>query len=149
MTYLLLGDDDPAREADEIARNAAVARACDRWGMVHIIEPRHSLERRQPELKTDPSIMQLYCRISAEIGADVVKCIWSGSVQSMSEIVESCPVPVLMAGGARQDTPVLALDLAREAMDAGCKGLVFGRNIYQAGRPAEVLDKLRTVVHPG
>jgi class I fructose-bisphosphate aldolase len=147
MTYLLLGSDDPQVEREEIARNAAVARACEQWGIVHMIEPRHSQERRKPETKQDLDIMRLYCRISAEIGADLVKCIWSGSVESMAAIVESCPAPVLMAGGARQERVAGAVALAEQAMAAGCRGLVFGRNIYQAPAPADVLAALRAVVH--
>jgi class I fructose-bisphosphate aldolase len=148
MTYLLLGDDDPATEAGDVARNAAVARACERAGIVHIIEPRHSKERRRPERKTDPAIMRLYCRMAAEIGADVVKCIWSGSVETMTSITESCPVPVLLAGGARREDPQEAIDLARDAVASGCKGLVFGRNIYQAGDPPAVLRALRSALAP-
>jgi len=147
MTYLLLGNDDPEREAEEIGRNATVARQCERYGIVHMIEPRHSLERRAPETKQDPEIMKLYCRISAEIGADLVKCIWPGSVERLRAIVESCPVPVLVAGGARKDRPEDATQLAKDAMSGGAGGLVFGRNIYQADDPAAALDALRTVVH--
>jgi class I fructose-bisphosphate aldolase len=147
MSYLLLGNDDPEREAEEIARNAAIARGCERLGLVHMIEPRHSLERRHPETKQDLDIMRLYCRISAEIGADLVKAIWPGSVEAMQAIVESCPVPVLVAGGARKERVEEATQLAREAMTAGARGLVFGRNIYQAPDPAAVLGSLRDVVH--
>jgi fructose-bisphosphate aldolase, class I len=143
MTYLLLGNDDPDVEAREVARNAAVARACERAGIVHMIEPRHCLERRRPESKTDPEIMRLYCRMAAEIGADIVKCIWSGSIESMRSIVDGCPVPVLMAGGAKRVTAREAVDLARDAATAGCRGLVFGRNVYQADDPPGVLRSLR------
>lgn len=149
MTYLLFGNDDPEREAEEIARNAAIARACERWGIVHMIEPRHSLERRNPETKQDLAIMKLYCRIAAEIGGDLVKCIWPGTASSMQSIVESCPVPVLVAGGARKERPEEATQLAAEAIDAGARGLVFGRNIYQASDPVATLAALRTVVHGG
>lgn len=148
MTYLLLGNDDPEIEAREVARNGAVARACERAGIVHIIEPRHSQERRRPESKTDPQIMRLYCRMAAEIGADVVKCIWSGSEESMTSIVESCPTPVFLAGGARRDNVQEAIDLARAAAASGCRGLVFGRNIYQADDPPAVLRALRGALAP-
>jgi DhnA family fructose-bisphosphate aldolase class Ia len=147
MTYLLLGNDDPQLERLEIERNARIARACERLGIALIIEPRHSQERRKPELKLDPSIMQLYCRISGEIGADIVKCIWSGSIDTMRPIADTCPAPVFVAGGAKKDRVQDAIDLAKDAIEAGCQGLVFGRNIYQASDPAAVLDALRDVVH--
>lgn len=149
MSYLLLGNDDPEREAEEIARNAAIARQCERYGIVHMIEPRHSLERRHPETKQDAAIMKLYCRISAEIGADLVKCIWPGSAAAMHAIAESCPVPVLVAGGARKERFEDATDVARQAIAAGAGGIVYGRNIYQAADPAQALRALRDVVHGG
>jgi len=147
MTYLLLGNDDPQLERAEIARNARLARACERCGIALMIEPRHSQERRRPETKLDPAIMRLYCRISAEIGADIVKCIWSGSVETMREIVETSPAPVLMAGGAKQERLAAAVRLAEQAIQAGCQGLVFGRNVYQAADPVAALAALRAVVH--
>ena len=147
MSYLLLGNDDPEREAEEIARNAAIARACERLGIVHMVEPRHSLERRLPETKQDIDIMRLYCRISAEIGADIVKSIWPGSAEHMRAIVESCPVPVLVAGGARKEQVGEAIQLAQDAVSAGARGVVFGRNIYQSTDPLTTLSSLREVVH--
>ncbi len=148
MTYLLLGDDDPCREAEEIDRNARIARACERLGIVHMIEPRLSLERRQPERKLEPALMQLYCRMAAELGADLIKCVWSGSIETMREIVETCPVPVLVAGGARDEAnPDGGLGIARDALAAGCRGVVFGRTVYQSPNPEATLDGLRAIVH--
>jgi DhnA family fructose-bisphosphate aldolase class Ia len=147
MTYLLLGNDDPQLERLEIERNARTARACERLGIALIIEPRYSQERRKPEAKFDPRIMQLYCRISGEIGADIVKCIWGGSIESMRAVAETCPAPVFVAGGVKKDRVEDAITQAEAAMAAGCRGLVFGRNVYQADDPAAVLDALRAVVH--
>lgn len=147
MTYLLVGYDDARQEAAEIARNASISRECERWGIVHIVEPRYGLERRSPEQKVDPDIMHLYCRMSAELGADIVKCIWPGSIDAMRSIVESCPVPILVAGGARvDDDPERGVRLAQGAMDAGCRGLIFGRSIYQSDNPRAVLNHLLGLV---
>lgn len=147
MTYLLLGFGDPEREAREIERNAALARECDRLGLVLMVEPRYAQEREHPGLKTDPAVMQLYCRVAAEIGADLVKCVWPGSVKAMADITESCPAPVLVAGGARDDThPDACFTLAQAAVDSGCAGLVFGRSIYQSEDPADTLSRLTEIV---
>ena len=147
MSYLLLGNDDPQLERLEIERNAAISRACERLGIVHIIEPRHSQERRKPELKPSLDIMKLYCRISGEIGADIVKSVWSGSIAAMQAIAASCPAPIFVAGGAKKDRLEDVLKLAEDALVSGCRGLVFGRNIYQSDDPAGVLAALRAVVH--
>lgn len=147
MTYLYMGYDDPQIEKLEIERNARIARACERWGVLLMIEPRSAREATHPEDKTDPEVMAMYCRISAEVGADIVKCIYPGSVEAFAQIVEGCPCPVLAAGGARAKTRELAYQRARDMMAAGASGLVFGRNIYENPEPGLELARYREIVH--
>jgi class I fructose-bisphosphate aldolase len=147
MTYLYMGYEDPEREKMEIARNSRIARACERWGIVLMIEPRSAREARNPEDKTDSKILGLYSRISAEIGADLVKCIHPGNEDAMQSVIEGCPVPVLVAGGSRAEKPEHAYSRAESAMRAGAAGLVYGRNIYEASDPEEELDRYLHLVH--
>lgn len=147
MTYLYLGYEDPEREKAEIARNARLARACETWGVILMIEPRSARESRHPGDKTDPQILSLYCRVSAEIGADLVKCIHPGNEDALRSVIEGCPVPVLVAGGARLENPEQAYARAESAMRAGAGGLVYGRNIYEAANPAAELERYLQIVH--
>jgi class I fructose-bisphosphate aldolase len=148
MSYLLLGFDAPDREAVEIDRNARLARVCDRLGIALMIEPRYAQESRHPDRKLDLAVMQLYCRIAAEVGADLVKVVWPGSVAAMREIVDTCPAPVLVAGGAHnREDPDAAFRIARDAVAGGARGLVFGRNIYQSADPGKTLMLLREIMH--
>ncbi|HBQ2272012.1 TPA: hypothetical protein MDR68_005355, partial [Klebsiella pneumoniae] len=41
------------------------------------------------------------------------------------------------------------LKLAADAMQAGASGVMFGRRIFRAQQPAEVLRALNAVVHEG
>lgn len=146
MTYLLVGYDDPERDAEEIRRNARIARECEKWGVGLIIEPRYAQERKYPERKTNLEIMSYYCRVSSDLGADIVKCIWPGSVEGMAKIVESCPAPILVAGGARDaSNPDGALTLAREVKESGASGMIIGRNVYQSPDPGKTLAQLRSI----
>ncbi len=147
MTYLYLGFQDPERERMEVERNARIARACERWGVALMIEPRSAREKRMPSDKTDPQILALLCRVAAELGADFVKCIHPGSLESLQAIIRGCPVPVLVAGGARTEKPGDAYERARLAMQAGAAGLVYGRNIYEAADPAAELEQYIEIVH--
>ena len=149
MTYLYVGHGDPEAERREIERNARTARECERWGLVCIIEPRSAVEKASPEHKKDPEVLAYYCRVAAEIGADLVKCIYPGSPEAFARVVEQCPSPVVMAGGARLEDPRQALEQARVAVAAGAKGIMFGRNIWQAPSPRRMLDAMRAVVHRG
>jgi class I fructose-bisphosphate aldolase len=147
MTYLYMGYEDPEREKMEIARNARLARACERWGMILMIEPRSAREARIPADKTDPKIMALYCRVSADIGADLVKCIHPGSEEALRSVIEGCTAPVLVAGGSRAEKAEQAYARAESALRAGAAGLVYGRNIYEAPDPAAELERYIKIVH--
>lgn len=146
MTYLFVGHADPHDEREEVARNARLARECERWGLPLLIEPRSAREKEHPEDKSDPAIMAMYCRIAAEIGADLVKCIDPGNRDALEQITDGCPVPVLVAGGARRERLADGVEAATRAMRAGAAGLVFGRNIYQAEDPGAALAAFRRVV---
>lgn len=147
MTYLYIGYDDPLREKLEIERNAQVARACERWGVALMVEPRTARERTHPEDDANAALLALYCRIAAEIGADIVKCVHPGTTAGLAEVVASCPVPLLVAGGPKQADPEVAYQRVRSAIEAGAAGLVFGRNIYEASDPAAELARFRQIIH--
>ena len=147
MSYLYMGYDDPEREKMEIARNSRFARACEHWGIALMIEPRSAREKRSPSDKTDPEVLGYICRVAAELGADLVKCIHPGNLESLQAVIQGCPVPVLVAGGARAEKPEDAYQRARVAMQAGAAGLVYGRNIYESVDPASELDKYLRIVH--
>ena len=147
MTYLYMGYQDPEREKLEIGRNARLARACERWGIGLMIEPRSARETRHPQDRTDPQVLGLYCRVAAEVGADLVKCIYPGSSEALRSVIESCPAPVLVAGGARAKEPDQAYTQAHDAIRVRAAGLVFGRNIFEAPDPAGELDRYLSIVH--
>lgn len=148
MTYLYLGQKDTALERAEIERNARIARDCERLGIGLIIEPRSALEGADPDALS-ARVMSLYCRISADIGADLVKALWPGSVEAFAEVTGTCYVPVLLAGGRGGDDVEDTVALARDAVDAGAGGVMFGRRVFRADDPAAVLTSLGEVVHAG
>ena len=147
MTYLFMGYSDPEREKMEIIRNARLARACERWGVVLMIEPRSARQAQHPEDNSDPVVMSMYCRIAAELGADLVKSIHPGTTEDLRRIVMTCPAPILVAGGARQGDPEEAYAKAQSAMDTGAVGLVFGRHIYEAPDPSAEMARFSRIVH--
>ena len=75
-----------------------------------MIEPRSAREAHNPTDKSDPKILSLYCRVSAEIGADLVKCIHPGEEDALQTVIDGCTVPVLVAGGSARNmlTPGLS-----------------------------------------
>ncbi len=147
MTYMYIGHEDQEVEKLEIQRNAQVARECDKLGMVCMIEALCARENTNPEVREDAAILATSCRIAAELGADIVKSQYPGSLEAVQELAETCPVPLLLAGGAKTDRPEDAYDLAEASMKAGARGLVFGRNIFEAPDIAGEVAKYRKIVH--
>ena len=147
MTYVYMGYEDPEREKMEVARNARLARACEKWGLILMIEPRSAREANMPADKTDPNILSFYCRVSAEIGADLVKCIHPGDEEALRSVIEGSIAPVLIAGGSRAEKAEQAYLRAESAMRAGAAGLVYGRNIYEASDPVAELEHYLHIVH--
>lgn len=146
MTYLYVGHEDQRLERDEVERNARIARECERWGIGLIIEPRSAREGLEDHARA-ASTLAFYCRLAAEIGADIVKCVWPGSADAFSEVTSTCFAPVLLAGGPGEETPDAAARLAREAVDAGGSGVMFGRKIYRSPDPERTLAALLDAVH--
>jgi putative autoinducer-2 (AI-2) aldolase len=96
--------------------------------------------------KRDARYLALACRVSAELGAHLVKTYYC---DGFSKVVDSCPVPIVVAGGPKLDSIEAALTLAHNAMAEGAKGIDMGRNIWQSEHPVAMLKALRAIVHEG
>jgi class I fructose-bisphosphate aldolase len=54
---------------------------------------------------------------------------------------------VLIAGGPKMDSQKAMLQVVRDTLDAGGRGVVFGRNIWQSPDPAKTIKALRHLIH--
>jgi len=144
ITYLVVGTGDAEFESKEIARNAEVARECERVGIPLIVE---SLARgASVENPADPKWLNLHTRIATELGADAIKTDYAGDPALMRTVVEGCPIPILALGGSRQGSDEDALEVVRGAMLAGAAGVFFGRNVFQATDMQSFLQQARAVL---
>lgn len=141
LTYLVVGAGDADFESKEIARNAEVARECERSGIPLIVE---TLARgKAVEDPGDPKWLALHTRIATELGADVIKTDYSGSVGTMQRIVAGCPLPILVLGGSRHQG---ALEVVRGVMESGAAGVFFGRNVFQSDNMESFLREARVIL---
>jgi DhnA family fructose-bisphosphate aldolase class Ia len=145
LTYLFVGTGDAEFESDEVARNAAVARECESLGVPMIVESLARGPRAHDPLAVE--WMNLHTRIAAELGADVIKTEYTGDPESMAEVVKTCPVPILVLGGARQGSDEEELDIVAGAMAAGAAGIFFGRNIFQSGNLCNFVQRARGILN--
>lgn len=94
--------------------------------------------------KRDARYLSLACRVSAELGAHLVKTYYCDGFE---KVVDACPVPIVVAGGPKMESDRQALELAHSAISLGAKGIDMGRNIWQSDHPVAMLKALRAVVH--
>ncbi|MDR2747616.1 MAG: hypothetical protein LBB77_09250 [Treponema sp.] len=97
----------------------------------------------------DPEGIRMAARMAAEIGADLVKTYYTGSPESFARVISACPVPVLILGGAKTDSPVGVFQDIADSLASGGAGIAMGRNIWGFPKLAAMLDAVRGIVHSG
>ena len=61
-------------------------------------------------------------------------------------MVESIPVPVVIAGGPKAKTDMDVLQMTEDAMTAGAKGVTYGRNIFAHNSPEKIVEALAGII---
>lgn len=121
------------------------ARIASEWGipLLAMMYPRGEKIKNE----YDPEIIRHVARLGAELGADIVKCSYTGDPESFRRVVDGCPVPVVIAGGPKMSSDRDLLTMVRDAIDAGASGLSIGRNIFQHKNPQHMTATLSRMVH--
>ncbi|MGQ9581969.1 MAG: 3-hydroxy-5-phosphonooxypentane-2,4-dione thiolase [Thermoplasmatota archaeon] len=127
-------------ERDTLLEFSRWCDACQTYGI-----PMVAVTAVGKDMVRDARYMSLASRIAAELGAHIVKTYY---VEGFEKVVETCPVPIVIAGGKK--LPELdALRMTAAALGAGAVGVDMGRNIFQAGDPVAMIKAVRAVVHEG
>ncbi|WP_162619593.1 class I fructose-bisphosphate aldolase [Salinicola peritrichatus] len=142
---LISGYDDPRREADNLRVVAETARQCEVIGLPLIVEAVVWGSREGDRL--DAARIARVSRIAAELGADLIKAQFTGEAEDMRMLVESCPVPVLVLGGAAMNDDEALARFTRGAIDNGARGVIFGRNAWQREHATAGIERLIEMVH--
>lgn len=134
-------------EAAQLRDLGNVAGAATRWGLpvLAMVYP------RGPRI-TDPTAPDLVAHaanVAADLGADIVKVPYTGSVSTMTDVVRSCPIPVIAAGGPPRPEPSGVEDLAAEVMAAGAQGVAIGRGVFRSADPPATVRRVAARVHAG
>lgn len=143
--FLIVGTEGGSEFADNVAAVAAAAAEARAIGLPLIVES--VLWGSRMDDQRDPELLAFAARVAAELGADAIKTTYTGDTATMRQVVEGCPIPVLVLGGVRSADPAPVLEATRGALEAGAKGVVYGRNIWQADDPLLMCGMLRDVIH--
>lgn len=142
--HVNVGSDTEPQQLEVLGSTAS---KCDEWGMplLLMIYPRGKNIKSQ----YDVEVVRHAARIGAELGADVVKTNYTGSVETFKEVVRGCPVPVVIAGGPKTETNAAFCKMVYDAMQAGAAGAAVGRNVFQHDNPSAMVKAISAIVHRG
>ena len=133
------------KEPEMLKTTGKIAEECDKWGMPLLA----MMYPRGPKIddEHDPEVVKLAARAGAELGADIVKTNYTGDPDTFKEVVDGCPVPVIIAGGPKIETDLQLLQMVDEAIEVGGAGVAIGRNVFQSKDPAKTTRALVEIIH--
>lgn len=82
-----------------------------------------------------------------ELGADMVKTFYTG--EKFSEVINNTPVPVFTIGAEKLSNDLDVLKKAKVSIDAGARGIIFGRNIFMSENLQNLIKALNEVINGG
>jgi DhnA family fructose-bisphosphate aldolase class Ia len=143
ISSLTLRNPDEAEDARNVEIFSACASQKRALGipLVGEVYPTSGDDKSPEDLQEDVFIGS---RMIAELGADLVKTFYTG--KRFHEVIKATPVPVLALGAKKFPRESDALRLAADAIGAGARGIVFGRNVIQSKDPQRLLNALQEVV---
>lgn len=142
--HVNLGSENEAEMLKDLGR---VSQECEEWGMPLLA----MMYTRGPKIQNeyDVKVVKHAARVAAELGADIVKVNYTGSVETFKEVVEGCFIPVVIAGGEKLETDRDILEMVDGALKAGGAGVSIGRNAFQHEYPDRIVRAISGMVHEG
>ena len=136
-------------EATHLRRVAEFVRLAEPWSLPVILHiyPRRYLPDGKVELSFAPDDIAWAVRCAIEVGVDVVKVPYCGDPAAYAQIVRTCPVPVVAAGGPQAATLRAALTMAAAVVASGARGMTVGRNIWGVPQVTAAVTAFKAVIH--
>ncbi len=136
------------REAEYLRRVADAVRQAARFDMpviVHIYPREYSSGVGRVSFAPEDIAWAVRCAV--ETGVDIIKVPYCGDVLAYKQIVGDCPVPVVAAGGPKQQNLESALQTISEVIQSGAKGATIGRNIWGFDHVTAAVKAFKAVIH--
>ncbi|HVO78248.1 MAG TPA: 2-amino-3,7-dideoxy-D-threo-hept-6-ulosonate synthase [Methanomassiliicoccales archaeon] len=116
-------------EQEMLSDLGAMAESCAEWGMPLLV----MIYPRGKDIKDsfDVDHIKQCARTATELGADIVKTNYTGDIDSFREVTRGALAPVVIAGGPKMDSDERILQMVKDSIEAGGKGVSIGRNVFQ------------------
>ena len=138
--------DNEALETENVRVFSEVVRQKQRLG-IPLIGECYVVEHADLTAERLQAKVKRVTRIMAELGADLIKCFFTG--ERFHEVVQNVPVPVFTIGAEKLSSDLAVLAKAKDSVEQGARGIIFGRNIFMAEKPAQLITALNEVMNAG
>jgi fructose-bisphosphate aldolase, class I len=150
VVNLLLLPDQPELHAQCIENICRLKPQCTRYGMPLMIEPLvMQINSKDGGYMVDGDLDKILplVRQAVELGADVIKADPCDDLSQYHKVIEvAAGRPVLVRGGSKASEQEI-ITRTYELMRQGAAGIVYGRNVIQHERPAQMTRALMALVH--
>jgi DhnA family fructose-bisphosphate aldolase class Ia len=133
-----------------LANTGALVREAERVGLPVVVHAYPCGACVPPDERYAAEQVAYASRLAMEVGVDIVKTFYTGSAETFARVVEiASPALVVAAGGPRLETDADVLQMAYDVVQAGAAGITFGRNVWQSGDVAGMVEALKHIMHAG
>jgi DhnA family fructose-bisphosphate aldolase class Ia len=136
--------DSQKRETDNIAIFSEVVRQKEKLG-IPLIGECYVVEHKDITKKQLNEKVKRVSRVMVELGADLIKTFFTG--KDFNEVVKNTPVPIFTIGAEKLKTNLEVLKKAYDSVALGARGIIFGRNIFMADNPPQLVKALNEVIN--
>lgn len=133
-------------ESEQLTDLGVVAAECDRLG-VPLLAMMYARGGVADAGNTSVATLSHLAAIATDLGADIVKLDYAGAPERMNEVVDTSPLPILVAGGPTTASDDAAIAFGLGVAESRVAGLSFGRLIFGAEHPQRVAATLADRLH--
>ncbi|MCX6770874.1 MAG: fructose-bisphosphate aldolase [Candidatus Micrarchaeota archaeon] len=132
------------READMFRDFGAISAEADDYGLPVVVwaYPRGKYVKDEKSVES----VSYAARVALELGADIVKVNYTGSVDGFRKVVAAAGrCRVISAGGSKQSDADFCAKV-RDVLAAGGVGMAVGRNVWQHDNPMKIAGEIRKII---
>jgi len=132
------------READLFRDFGVIEREAHDYGLPCVVWA-YPRGKHVPDEK-NPDMVAYAARVALEVGADIVKINYPGSIDAMKWVVASAGrCKVISAGGSKQPDAEFVAKV-KDIVAGGGAGLAVGRNVWQNDNPMKITQEIKKVI---
>jgi class I fructose-bisphosphate aldolase len=97
--------------------------------------------------ESSPEMTAYSARLALEMGADIAKIKYCGSIECFKKAVEAAGrTKVVLSGGPKTEKPEEFLETVKNVMAAGAIGVAVGRNVWQSEDPLAITTQIKKII---